>query len=281
MTPRAASLVLLGGWLAFPWPSLHLPTWVERWTTNPRSSMDRAIHSYEAGRPKDGVGPADTALRLAPGDPLVQFDAGTVHLGAGDERQATELLENAAKAARRPELAATALYNLGNTRLAAKDSAGAIAAYKQALRLRPSHADAKYNLELALREQQKERKKPGGSKGASGQSQGQQGESKKPGADNPADPNDPRPSDANDPGKSKQSASGNQPGQQGQQGDQQQQPSPGQGGDPRLPHFRNQPDMNAREAASLLQAVENLERQQRQRQAARRAQQAGVKEKDW
>lgn len=281
MTPRAVSLVLLSGWLAFPWPRPHLPTWAERWLTNPRASMDRAIDSYQVGKPKEGVGPADTALRLAPDDPLVQFDAGTVHLGAGDERQAAKLLEQAAQGAP-PDLAATAFYNLGNARAAAKDTAGAIEAYKQALRMKPGNADAKHNLELALREQQKERRNSGGSKGGSGQKQGQQGESQKPGADNPADPNDQRRSDANDPGQSKRPTPGDQPGRQGQQGDQQQQqPSPGQGGDPRLPRFRNQPDMNAREAASLLQAVENLERQQRQREAARRAQQGGTKEKDW
>jgi hypothetical protein len=39
--------------------------------------------------------------------------------------------------------------------------------------------------------------------------------------------------------------------------------------------------MSAREAAGVLQAVENLERQQRQKEAARRAQQSAVKEKDW
>ena len=281
MTRSAALLVLLlPSWLPLPTP--HLPAWAERWMTNPRASMDRAIDSYQQGEPKKGVRPADTALRIAPDDPLVQYDAGTVHLGAGDEGEATKLLEKAAARAPRP-LASQAFYNLGNARLADKDSAGAIAAYKQALLRNPGYADAKHNLELALREQQKERKKAGGSKGASGQNQGQQGESKKPGADNPADPNDPRRSDANDPGQSKRQGQGDQrQGQQGEQGDDPQQPSPGQGGgDSRLPHFRNQPDMNAREAASLLQAVENLERQQRQREAARRARLSGVKEKDW
>lgn len=272
--------LLLPSWLPVPRP--HLPTWAERWLTNPRSSMNRAIDSYEAGQPKDAVRPADTAARLAPNDPLVQYDAGTVHLGAGDEGKATEMLEKAAAKAPRP-LASRAFYNLGNARFAAKDTAGAIASYKQALLRDPGYADAKHNLELALRQQQKERKNSGGSKGASGQKQGQQGQSKKPGADNPADPNDPRRSDANDPGPSKRQGEGNQKqGQQGEQGNDPRQPSPGQGGgDSRLPRFRNQPDMNAREAASLLQAVENLERQQRQREAARRARMAGIKEKDW
>jgi len=51
--------------------------------------------------------------------------------------------------------------------------------------------------------------------------------------------------------------------------------------DHRLPQFRNQPDMNGREAASVLSAVENMERQQRRDQAAKRARQRSAKGKDW
>ncbi len=39
--------------------------------------------------------------------------------------------------------------------------------------------------------------------------------------------------------------------------------------------------MSAREAASVLAAVENLERQQRRDQAAKRARQHAAKGKDW
>ena len=83
----------------------------------------------------------------------------------------------------------------------------------------------------------------------------------------------------------------NQPqkGQQSPNPQQQAQPQPGQGQpqkpgegqDARLPQFRNQPDMNAQEAASVLSAVENLERQQRRDQAAKRARQQSAKGKDW
>ena len=48
-----------------------------------------------------------------------------------------------------------------------------------------------------------------------------------------------------------------------------------------LPQFRNQPEMSAQEASSVLAAVENLERQQRREQAARRARQNAAKGKDW
>lgn len=282
---RAALLLAFAasaGWLALPWPfDPHLPAWAERWLYNPRERMDRAVEAYEQGKPKEGVAPADTALRIAGDDPLVQYDAGTVHLAAGDERQATEILEKAAKAieSAAPELAPDAFYNLGNARLAAGDATQAVEAYKQALRSEPGHADAKHNLELALRQQEKERRGASGSRqGNRGNRQGQQGSSgQQQGSGKPDDQNDPRNQQPQDPGQQQRQGQGSQ----GQPQQQPQQPSPNPGGDPRLPRFQNQPDMSAREAASLLQAVENLERQQRQREAARRAQQSATKEKDW
>jgi Ca-activated chloride channel family protein len=263
--------VLLLGALAFPslpWQP-HLPDWVERWLYNPRERTARSIEAYGKQKPDAAVGPADTAVRLAPNDPTVQYDAGTAHLAAGDHRQAVSLLEKAAKGAA-PRLAPAAHYNLGNARLAAGDAAGAVEAFKQTLRETPGNADAKYNLELALREEQKQKTgaqgKPAGARG--NQSQNQDPASQQGKGNNPQQRPQPPPQKGNQP------PSPPRPGQ----GEPKQ---PGEGGDDRLPQFRNQPEMNAQEAASLLSAIENLERQQRRDQAARRARQHAAKGKDW
>ncbi len=269
---------LLLGALALPSiPSLpsflqpHLPAWVERWMYNPRERTERSIAAYQSGRPKEAVGPMDTASRLAPGDPTVQYDAGTVHLGAGHARKAVSLLEKAAKKAP-PELSPAAHYNLGNARLEAGDAAGAAEAYRQALRERPADQNAKYNLELALREEKKQKMgaqgRPPGARGTRSKNQdpaSQQGKGNSP-QQNPPQP-------GNQPPSAQQQGRQPQPGQ-GQQ-------KPGEGQDDRLPQFRNQPDMNGREAASVLSAVENMERQQRRDQAAKRARQRSAKGKDW
>ena len=254
---------------SLPWQP-HLPAWVERWMYNPRERMERSIQEYQKGKAKQAVGPADTAERLAPNDPEVQYDAGTVHLGAGDSRKAVSLLEKAARKAE-PGLSPAAHYNLGNARLAAGDADGAVEAYKEALREQPKNLDTKYNLELALREAQKQRM---GGRGNPSGSRGQQKQSQQP---------------ANQPGQGNpQQKPGNQsPGAQQQarpqqgEGGQGQPQKPGEEQDDRLPQFRNQPDMNAREAASVLSAVEGLERQQRRDQAARRARQNAARGKDW
>jgi Ca-activated chloride channel family protein len=273
----APALLLLG---AFAFPSLpwqpHLPDWVERWLYNPRERTERSREAYARQKPDQAVRPADTAVRLAPNDPTVQYDAGTAHLAAGDHRKAVSLLEKAARRAP-AELAPAAHYNLGNARLAAGDPGGAVEAFKQALRESPGDAAAKFNLELALREEQKKMGGGGTPKGSRGDQKQNQDPARQQGAGN------------NPQGQpQKQPQGGNQPPNPQPQG---QQPKPGQtgeskqaggaGGDDRLPQFRNQPEMNGQEAASVLAAIENLERQQRRDQAARRARQHAVKGKDW
>jgi len=248
---------------SLPWEKL-VPDWAERWLYNPRERVERSLAAQKQGKPREAVEPANTALRLAPDDPLVQYDAGTARLGAGRGRQAVTPLEKAAKAAGR-ELAPAAHYNLGGARFAAGDAAGAAEAFKQALRLQPDNQDAKYNLELALREEQKQKMGGQGSpKGSRGNRSPNQDPSDQPGKGRP-DPNQ----------KPQNGEQGKQPQQQGGKKQDQQ----GQGG--QLPQFRNQPEMSAQEASSVLSAVENLERQQRRDQAARRAKQHAAKGKDW
>jgi len=243
-------------------PGVHLPAWVERWLYNPRERTGQSMEAIRQGKAKEALAPADTALRLAPGNPLVGYDAGTAHLQAGDKRGAVPLLEKAAKAAD-PALAPAAWYNLGNARLGAGDAAAAVEAYKEALRRAPHDADTKHNLEIALRQREEEQKrfKPP-REGSRGDKEGDKGASNQSGTNDPS--KEPNQSPASDPG----------------QGGDKKEDSP-KSSDGRLPRFHDQPEMNAQEAASLLQSVENLERQHRRQQASQRARQQAAKGKDW
>jgi Ca-activated chloride channel family protein len=186
-----------------------------------------------------------------------------------------KLLEQAAKEAP-PELAPAAQYNLGNAQLAAGDAAGAVEAYKAALRAEPGNADAKFNLELALREKERQRSGLGAPRqGPRGQRRDQDDPSKRPGSGKPGESE--RQQDSQDPGQS--------PERQGEGGEPNRAGAPSQGpqgqGDRPLPRYQDQPDMSAREAAALLASVENLERQQRRDEAAKRARQSSAGGKDW
>lgn len=254
---------------------LHLPAAVERWLYNPRERTTEAMAAAAQGEADRAAELTDTALRLAGEDPLVQFNGGTAHLGAGQERKAVPLLEQAAREAP-PALAPAAHYNLGNARLAAGDAAGAVEAYKAALRAEPGNTDAKFNLELALREKERQRRGLGAPRqGQRGQRRDQDDPSRRPGAGDTSESE--RKQDSRDPGES--------PDRQGEGGEQDRAGAPAQGpqaqGDRPLPRYQDQPDMSAREAAALLAAVENLERQQRRDEAAKRAQQSSAGGKDW
>jgi Ca-activated chloride channel family protein len=261
--------LLLLGWAALPalpWRP-HLPAWVERWLYNPRERTERAIAAEESGEPRQAVGPAATALRLAPEDPNVQYNAGTAHLHAGHARQAVSLLERATRG-KGSAGSTTTHYNLGNARLAAGDAAGAVESYKRVLRAEPGNLNAKFNLELALRQEQQQRLGLGGKPaGARGNRKRNQDPTNQPGRGRPDQDQD--------------RSRGQQPGpaakQQRRQGESSQ--AEGQEGSPQP--FRDQPEMSAREASAVLAAVENLERQQRRDQAARRARLRAAKGKDW
>ncbi|HTQ79040.1 MAG TPA: tetratricopeptide repeat protein [Thermoanaerobaculia bacterium] len=280
MSRRRTSAFLLAGWLGlgvplpWSWPP-HLPARFERWLYNSRERINAAIaeaRKGDAASRKRAIEKADTALRLAPGDTRIQYDAGTLHLAGGDASGAAEILDRASRAAG-PELATAAAYNLGNARLAAEEPDAAIAAYERALRLDPANQDAKWNLELALKEREKQRqmKGPGGANAGGG---GGGAASRQPGADQRGNQKNNSPNA--DQGQQKQQQAGGSSDRQGGQGS----PAPRPGDQP-LPQFKNQPDMTAAEAAALLESVENLERQQRKNQAAQRAQRRSAKGKDW
>jgi len=276
------ALVALG--LSFPWhlPTPHLPAAVERWLYNPRERTARAIAESKQGEEgkRRAVDDAETALRLAPDDPLVQYDAGTARLEGGDAGGAAALLDRAAQALARQGSAgraAPAHYNLGNARLKAGDAAAAVEAYKQALREAPNDRDAKWNLELALKEREREHArmrspKEGnrGDKGGGHESTPKAGGTEKPGEQKSGGA-------AGEPGKGQPQQQGND----GRQGGEGQGEAPQNGQQAKQPRFHDLPEMSAAEASSILESVENLERQQRRAQAAENARRRTARVKDW
>ncbi len=257
------------------WLGLHPPVWVERWLHNPRERTAAGLERLENGDARSAAAAFESAGRLAPDDPRVGYNTGTARLLAG-HGDAVAALERAARDAP-PELAAAARYNLGNAHLAAGDPAKALAAYEQALRLDPADAAAKFNLEVALRRLEAERRKakrpqeaPGGDK------EGEREPGEKGGGRDAARP----------PAKEKERAGAREPRPREGPSPAESRPQPA-GASPlsrrALPNFRDQPDMSAAQAAALLEAVENLERRERRSEAAARADRSGKKaaEEDW
>jgi Ca-activated chloride channel family protein len=255
----AGSLLLVAA-DAEPPPEPPRASLAERLAFSARERTARGLDALGQKHPEAALEPFESALRLAPDLPLAKFNAGTARLEGGDAEGAAPLLEEVARDVA-PGLAPAAWYNLGNAQLAGGDPGAAIAAYRETLRRRADHADAKHNLELALRalEEQKQRQ----------QQQGEQQQQKK----------------KEEEQKSESSGGGEQerqpPAGQQQNGRQPDPRSGGRQGPSPLPQFRDQQDMTAEQAAALLQAVENLERQQRRQRALEQAAGRAPVEKDW
>ena len=258
----------MGGRAAAAWMALAVaapagadwPPWGERWLVNPVERTERALDRAREGTGDDAVEPLETALRLAGDHPVALYNAGTARLASGRE-DARPLLEAAAAGEAR-RLAGRANYNLGNARMAGGDLEGAIAAFEQALRHEPGLGDAKFNLELARRlleeqeqeQEQQDRQEPQEAKERQQEEQRQEQEQQQQQEKQPQQDPRQQPQDAPQPPR--------------------QQESP-------LPQFENLPDMTAQEAAAILEAVENLEREQRRRDALEAAGKNARGKKDW
>lgn len=116
-------------------------------------------HAAEAYREADALAPSAET----------KFNRGTAEIAAGQREQGSATL---AEAIRNPALRADALYNRGNSALAAKALDHAIHDYIDALKANPRHAEAKRNLEIALQRKQQEQRQQ--SQNGKGGGQGQQ-----------------------------------------------------------------------------------------------------------
>ena len=135
--------------------------------------LERGNRLYRAGRYAEAVEAYRAALAGGTDTPQLRYNLGTALVRLGEYEEGERHL-NAALSAIDPDLRQRTFYNLGNRYLeeARRATDGeargellerAVAAYQQALRLQPGDAEAKWNLELALREeeqQQQQRNEP-------------------------------------------------------------------------------------------------------------------------
>jgi Ca-activated chloride channel family protein len=136
--------------------------------TNSRAASERGRKAYDEKQYAQSAQNYRRAHELAPSAQSA-FNLGTAEIAAGQREQGSATLTEAIKD---PALRADALYNRGNSALAAKATEHAIRDYTEALRANPNHASAKRNLEIALqrREQERRNASAGGQKNQQGQS---------------------------------------------------------------------------------------------------------------
>jgi Ca-activated chloride channel homolog len=125
--------------------------------------LQRGNRHYRAGRYAEAVEAYQAALRSGRESPELHYNLGTSLLRLGRAEEAEHHLRTALGTVE-PALRQRASYNLGNRFLEAGRAnpdgvpllEAAAEAYRDALRLDPSDIDAKWNLELALRERDRQ-----------------------------------------------------------------------------------------------------------------------------
>jgi Ca-activated chloride channel family protein len=141
VAPKVAT-VLVAGWLAQTLASTD-------------ADIDAGVAAYEAEDFEAALGHFDAAKERLGERPEVAFDRGLALLKLEKPEEARTAFERASEA-EEDTLRASAHYELGNLEFDAEAYEAAIARYTDALKANPLHANAKWNLELALLEKQKQ-----------------------------------------------------------------------------------------------------------------------------
>jgi tetratricopeptide (TPR) repeat protein len=103
------------------------------------------------GRYSDALNHYETARIERPGTPEIDYNIGNVFHAMGEFDTALVAYQEALSGVAEPLVPST-YYNMGNTLYRKSDFPSALEAYKRALLANPNDRDAKFNLELALRE---------------------------------------------------------------------------------------------------------------------------------
>ena len=129
------------------------------------SSADKAaafnkkgIDAYRNKRYDESLKQFTEALIERPKTPELRFNRGTALSALGKKDDAVNELDSAARSFKTKDLSAAARFNAGNALFAAGDYKGALDQYKTAVKLDPQSRDIRYNLELAVRKMNEQKK---------------------------------------------------------------------------------------------------------------------------
>jgi len=239
----------------------------------PSTRVAEGNKKYTAGDLAGALSDYTAAQIDDPDSPGVRYNLGNVLFRQGEFARAAEEYRQALSAAD-PELRARARFNLGNARFMAKEYQQAAEEYVGVLKDRPADEDAKRNLELALAalRQPPPEKSPNQKPSEDKQEKkDKEGEKQDPssGQQPPKPPEDSQP---------KEGSKGKSPDDAKPQDDPS--PRPGEPGEPPASPAGNPSSITAQEAARLLDALKDQEKQNLKKalRVGRRSRGTG---KDW
>ncbi|HET7706695.1 MAG TPA: hypothetical protein VFM36_11450 [Thermoanaerobaculia bacterium] len=161
---KGAILIVAAISLSSLWQQMTRPT-------NSKAATDRGVVAYERQKYADATSEFASAATTNP-SPRALFNLGTAQIAAGQRTEGSATLTKVMETeALRPQ----ALFNRGNSALAANALDHAVRDYTDALRLVPGDREVKRNLEIALRRKQAmQQQQQGGGQKQQQQASGQQ-----------------------------------------------------------------------------------------------------------
>lgn len=122
----------------------------------PSRETSKGMKAYEAGDAAQALAAFEKARAARPGSAVTRFNEAVAQAKAGKATEAAETFT--ALSREKNDLGFESHYNLGNALLGSQQLPGAVAAYRDALRLKPDDARARRNLEIALRQMEQQKK---------------------------------------------------------------------------------------------------------------------------
>jgi len=122
----------------------------------PSRETNKGLKAYQAGDAAQALLAFEKARAARPDSAVTRFNEAVAQAKAGKAPDAIETFT--ALSREKNDLGFESHYNLGNALLGAKQLPGAVAAYRDALRLKPDDPRARRNLEIALRELEQQKK---------------------------------------------------------------------------------------------------------------------------
>ncbi len=129
---------------------------VDELLLRPNRLTEQGRDAFQRGNHPEALKSFEAAAQARPEDPRARFNVGAGLYKNGRYDEAGALFKALGQDARAP-LSAAARFNLGNALLQRQDYAGAVQAYREALRAEPGAPDVRRNLELALRALQEQK----------------------------------------------------------------------------------------------------------------------------
>lgn len=122
----------------------------------PSRETNKGLKAYEKGDAAEALLAFEKARKARPDSPVTRFNEAVAQVKAG---KATEAIESFTALTReKNDLGFESHYNLGNALLANQQLPAAVAAYRDALRIKPDDPRARRNLEIALRQLEQQKK---------------------------------------------------------------------------------------------------------------------------